>query len=380
MTHDHPLPAARRRPTMKPLPWQRFMFICLAVAGPATGQTPPVQAAADIAQFFTSPGELRDELATHEVLPNLFTGFELIGHSEHEKQVSWAQDNFVDVSGALRWEPRRNIEFSYEATFEFGRPQRDFAGAGCEYSQHCILQEAIVTFSNIAATSWYVTLGHTEVPFGKYVSWFRERPATRFLGETLASEVALGYESQRMDLEFAAFEVNSGPRTFAGKLTFHPLENIDIGLSWTSDLMQSLEIKRVVQEALQPGPGLPSPGIAESAVQGAGTFLSARRDGYTVDIEYIATLDNFEPGLIADGVVKPWTWNLEFAKRLSDRWQIGARLARSSNVPESPDRQYGVVTSFGINRYSAVSVEYLHNHFAGASDQEQVSAALLLRW
>jgi hypothetical protein len=384
MNHEHPLPAAERKPVVRPLSWQRLVPVCLAVAGSAAAQTsPPEPAVTDVARFFTSPRELRDELAVYQVLSRLYTGLQLNGQSDNKKQGSWANDSFLDVTGALRWVPWRFIEFSYEATFEVGRPRRDFVGAGCEYSQRCILQEAIVTVGNLAVTPWYVTLGHTEVPFGKYESHFRANPATRFLGETLASEVALGYDGDRLDLTFAAFEVNSGPRSWAADLTFSPMEDLDIGVFWTSNLTQSLEIKRVIQGALQPGPGIAAPGPGRTEVRevkGAGTFMSLHRGDYTIEFEYIGALDRFEPGLIADGSAKPWAWNLEAVRHLSDRWEIGARLGSSSSVPESPRRQYGVVTSFGINRYTAVSVEYLHNRFARASAQEQISAALLLRW
>lgn len=384
MNHEHPLPPAGRKPVVKPLSWQRLVPICLAVAGPAIAQTsPPAPAVTDVARFFTSPGELRDELAVHQTLPSLYTGLQLNGQSDYRKQGSWTHDDFLDVTGALRWVPLPIIEFSYEATFEFGRPSRDFAGAGCEYSQRCIVQEAIVTIGNVTTRPWYVTLGHTEIPFGKYMSHFREGPATRFLGQTLASEVALGYEGDRLQLTVAAFEVNSGPRSWAADLTFSPMEDLDIGVFWTSDLTQSLEIKRVILDALQPEPGMPVPGPDPTEVRevmGAGTFMSVHRGDYTIGFEYVGALDRFEPGLIAVGSAKPWAWNFEVARRLSDRWQIGARLESSSSVPESPRRQYGVVTSFGINRYSAVSVEYLHNRFTGASNNEQISAALLLRW
>jgi len=382
MNYEHPPPAAERKPVVLPLSRRRLVPICLAVAGSATAQTlPPAPAVTEVAQFFTSPGELRDALAAHEVLPHLYTGLELDGQSDHEKQGSWAHDDFLDVTGALRWAPLSYFQFSYEATFEFGRPRRNFAGAGCEYSQRCIVQEAIVTFGNLAAGPWYVTLGHTEVPFGKYVSHFRENPATRFLGETLASEAALGYDGDLLELTFAAFEVNSGPRSWAANLTLHPVEDLDIGIFWTNDLTQSLEIKRVIQDALAAGTTMSLPGTTEvREVKGAGTFLSLRRGGYTMEFEYIAALDRFDPGSIAAGSVKPRAWNLEVLRNLSERWEIGARLAGSSDVPESARRQYGVVTSFGINQYTAVSVEYLHNRFARVSGQEQVLAALLLRW
>jgi len=384
MNRENLLPDTERKPVALRSPLSWLVPIYLVIAATATAQTlPAAPAATDTARFFTSPGELREALAAHEVLANVYTGLQLNGQSDYKKQVSWVHDDFLDVTGALRWAPWRNFEFSYEATFEFGRPSRDFVGAGCEYSQRCFVQETTVTVSDLAVTPWYITLGHTQVPFGKYMSHFREQPATRFLGETLASEVALGYEGDRLQLTLAAFEVNSGPRSWAADLTFSPMEDLDIGLFLTSDLTQSLEVKRVIQDALQTGPGMPAavPGRTEvREVKGAGTFMSYRRRDTTIVFEYISALDRFEPGLVTAGPAKPWAWNVEVARCLSDRWQIGARVASSSNVPESAHRQYGVTTNFGINRYAAVSVEYLHNRFAGASDQEQISAALLLRW
>jgi hypothetical protein len=320
------------------------------------------------AMFFTSPSELREELAVHEILPRLYAGAELEGFSTYEKQGGPADKNtyFDSITGALRWVPFYGLTGLYEGSYDLHN------------SDGYTVDEATLTLGAVETEPWYVTVGRTALPFGEFNSHFREDPTTQVLGEIQGTEIAGGYETDTFELSFAARAGTdwSPSYSWVGNLTFSPVKDMDAGVFYASDLTQAYEIKKLINSAQDDDPTLHN-----SEVRGTGAFMTLQKNRYSIDFEVIAALDRFEPGLLTASAQRPWAWNFEATVRPLIPWEVGFRLERSSGLPDSPKTQFGTETTYSFGQHAAVSLEYLHGTFgSNGSDRNLVTAGLLIRW
>ena len=337
-----------------------------------TGTTPanPLPAPAIAARFFTSPSELRDELAVHEILPRLYAGVEVEGQSGYAKQGSDASnDTFFDsVTSALRWVPFYGLNVALEGSYDLHN------------SDGFTLDEATVTLGAVPTMPWYLTVGRTNLPFGEFNSHFREDPAIQILGEIQGNEIAGGYDSDQFEVTGAIRHGRSGGNAYSlvGNITFSPVKDMDVGVYWTNDITTSTELKQLNQD--RQDQNLTTSGSG-SAVGGAGTFMSLQKNRYSIDFEYITALKRFDKGFIAANSKRPWAWDLEATVRPLPPWEVGFRLEQSSGVTDSPKFQFGIETSYGFGAHAAISLEYLHGKFdGGASDRNMITAGLVMRW
>jgi hypothetical protein len=320
------------------------------------------------AMFFTNPSKLREELAVHEIATRLYAGAQVEGYTTYEKQGGPADKNtYLDsISGALRWVPFYGLTGLYEGSYDLHN------------SDGYTVDEATLTLGAVETEPWYVTIGRTALPFGEFNSHFREDPTTQVLGEILGTEIAVGYETDTFEFTFAERAGTSWSSSYSwiGNLTFSPIEDTDAGVFWTSDLTKSYEVKKLINNAQANDPTLHN-----SAVRGAGAFMSLQKNRYSIDIEVIAALDRFEPGLLTASAQRPWAWNFEATVNPQIAWEVGFRLERSSGLPDSPETQFGPETTYSFGPHAAVSLEYLHGMFGNNdSDRDLITAGLLLRW
>ena len=205
-------------------------------------EAPPV-----VAGFFTSPSEVRDELAVHEILPRLYAGVEVEGQSNYEDQEnSTKTDTYWDsVTGALRWVPFYGLTLAYEASYDLN-----------DLNEKLSVDEMTVTLGGVTTEPWYVSAGKTNQPFGEYNSHFREDPVTQFLGESVGYQIAGGYDSDWFELTFAARKGDSESQSYSwmSNLTFSPIQDMDMGVYWTSDLTKSTEINVLIHDTQDQNP------------------------------------------------------------------------------------------------------------------------------
>lgn len=322
------------------------------------------------ARFFTSPSELRDELAVHEILPRLYAGVEVEGQSGYVKQGSdSSNDSYFDsVTGALRWVPFYGLNVALEGNYDL------------QNSDGFTLDEATVTLGAVPTVPWYLTVGRTNLPFGEFNSHFREDPAIQILGEIQGNEIAGGYDSDKFEVTAAIRHGRSGSNAYSvvGNVTFSPVQDMDVGVYWTNDITTSVEIKQLNQD--RQDLNLATSG-SRAAVGGAGTFVSLQKNRYSVDFEFVTALKKFDAGFIADDSKRPWAWDLEATIRPTPLWEVGIRLEQSADVTDSPKFQFGIETSYGFGPHAAISVEVLHAKFdGGASDRNMITAGLVMRW
>ena len=336
---------------------------------PATDLSAPPPAPNLRARFFTSPSELRDELAVHEIASRLYAGAQLEAQSDWTRQgKEHTRDTYFDaVTGALRWVPMYGLVGNFEGSYDL------------QASEGFSVEEFTLTLGGVPTEPWYVSVGRTTLPFGEFNSHFREDPSTQILGEMQGDQIAGGYESDQFEFTVAGKRTESGDRknVWVANITFSPLNDMDVGLAWTSDLTQSVEVQQLIKDAHATDPTV----VQSASVHGAGVFMSLQKNTYSVDFEYIAALNAFQSAVEDVAVGKPWAMNLEAAYRPMSQWEIGVRYERSSGLPDSPDTQMGVETSYGFNAHFAMSFEFLHGSFgADASDRNLISVAALLIW
>jgi hypothetical protein len=109
--------------------------------------------------------------------------------------------------------------------------------------------------------------------------------------------------------------------------------------------------------------------------------MSLQKYNYSLDFEYVAALDEFATGLLDDVAVKPRAWNFEATIRPTNLWEVGVRLEGSSGLPDAPERQYGVETSYSFGTHFAARLDFLHAIFAAdAGDRNLITANALMRW
>jgi hypothetical protein len=323
------------------------------------------------ARFFTSPSEIREELATHEIAPRLYFGTEVEGEADYTKQGGASEsDAFADsLVTALRWVPFYGLTGLFEGSYDLN------------HSEGFTVDEATMTLGAVPSEPWYVSIGRTELPFGEFNSHFTEDPTTQVLGEIQGREVAGGYESDRFELTFAARPGDSGSQSYSwiGNMTFSPVQDVDVGVYYASDLSKSFEVHQLIDDARDEDPGLAA---KQSPVKGAGAFMSLQKYNYSVDFECITALEDFNEGFLDDSPQRPWAWNLEATTRPTNLWEVGVRLERSSGLPESPEVQYGVETSYSFGTHAAVRLDYLHGMFASSDldDRDLITATAVLRW
>lgn len=321
------------------------------------------------ARFFTSPAELREELAVHEIASRLYAGAELEAQSDWTRQgKEHARDSYFDaITGALRWVPMYGLVGTFEGSYDL------------QSSEGFSIEEFTLTLGGVPTEPWYVSVGRTTLPFGEFNSHFREDPSTQTLGEMQGDQIAGGYESDRFEFTLAGKRAQPGSRAnvWFANITFSPVNDMDVGVFWTSDLTQSTEIRQLLKEAHAADPTV----IQSAAVHGGGAFMSLQKDTYSIDVEYIAALSSFQPAAEDVAVGKPWAVNFEATYRPTNPWELGLRYEHSSGLPDSPDTQVGVETSYGFNQHFAMSLEFLHGSFgADAPDRNLISIAALVIW
>jgi hypothetical protein len=313
---------------------------------------------------------LRDELAVHEIVHRLYAGLEVEGAASYETQDNRTNhDAYLDsVVGALRWVPFYGLTGAFEGSYDL------------HTSDGFTVDELTMTLGAVPTEPWYITVGRTNLPFGEFNSHFREDPTTQVLGEIQGDQIAAGYETDRLEVTFAVRQGKSGSRSFSwvGNITFSPVKDMDAGVYWTNDLTKAFEIQKLIHDAQAAHPGA-DPNAAP--VAGVGTFMSLQKNRYSIDFEAIAAVDSFAAGLLSESSQRPWAWNFEATLRPRNPWEIGARFEQSSGLPDSPEFQCGVESSYSFGPHAAVSLEYLHGKFAnGVADRDLVTAGLLLRW
>ncbi len=206
--------------------------------------------------------------------------------------------------------------------------------------------------------------GKMYLPFGMFNSFFITDPLTLDLGESNNTAAVFGLEGELWTLKAGVFNGdtdtagdNDNLDSWVAALTLAPMEGLMLGASFISDIAES-DIGLVASEA----------GYA-SSVAGGALFASLGLGRFSLELEYVTALDDFDRALVAmtDAAGEPITdltgrrpaaWNAELAWIPAERWQLGAKVEGADDFQEDVMR-YGAVASHGIFENTVIGLEYL---------------------
>ena len=265
------------------------------------------------------------------------------------------------------------------------------------------LDEGTLTLGGTENFPFFLVGGRFYIPFGMYNSHFITDPLTLELGEIRESSVMVGFANDMFELKAGAFNGDvSQSRTHDTINSFYGCVNVTIppkwlrgvelsgGVSCTNNIADSDNVQDLINPLLG--------GRVDDLVPGFGAWLSASYGVFTLEMEYIGALDDFEAGeLVFDGshVGKrsaPKAWNVELAVSPIERLELAARYGGSDEIRGGidpaiaaaglplqafiPKTQYGAVASYNIWGPITVSLEYLFNIFHNVDKQHIITGQL----
>ena len=245
------------------------------------------------------------------------------------------------------------------------------------------LDEGTITIKTAAGLT--IAVGKMYIPFGSFNSHFISDPETLELGETNETALMFGYTKDMIELSVGLFngnvnEVGDDDKVddYVASLAVTPVEGINFGASYISDISDTDgDITGAAAGA----------GTVTDIVAGYGAFVSASFGPLTIDAEYLAAADNFEPADLdnenGDGTGdgsgdQPVTFNFEVAYAVSDAWEVAVRYEGNEELFDLPETQYGVAAAYGLYENTTLSFEYLTGEFDNLASDEVSSVTAQL--
>ena len=199
-----------------------------------------------------------------------------------------------------------------------------------------------------------IEIGKTTLPFGKYSTNFINDSPIKF-AEIKAKSVIISYKAKNnIDLSLFTYRghaksSNTNRIKWGSTTEFSPSESWKFGVGYLSDLADS--------EDIDLGANISN----ENRVAGISAYSLYKFSNFNLSTEFTSALDGFQE--FEEDRNKPLAWNLEFAHKLSNKFDWALRFAGSRELKDEPYRQYGISGSWQINKKMTLSLEYLENDF-----------------
>jgi hypothetical protein len=255
------------------------------------------------------------------------------------------------------------------------------------------VEEAIVTIGNTEEYPVYCAAGKMYVPFGALLTHFPddpllEAPLTLLLGETLEKALLVGFEQAGFSVSAYGFNGDVDEFGEDNNIESYGVDanfsfddeagfNLLVGGSYISNISDSDGSTEALHEeyadleasALISGAGL------KDYVGGAAGYVHVGFEGFFVDGEYMAALDEFdtEETLTAGGTAevkgqdKPAVWNVEAGYNLDwgKNLEIVLKYAGSDEAEALgyPETRYGLCLNQDLFEDVIVSLGYLYDEF-----------------
>lgn len=224
-----------------------------------------------------------------------------------------------------------------------------------ENKSSLILDEALIEFNSGA---WGWSVGRQMLPFGAYYSTFITGPLLEF-GETSKTSLMIDYDYHNL-IEFsaAAFkgdarQTNAEPRirdwAAALEVKFFD-ERLLMGVSYLSDLADA---DAQLLEDLD--------NLYQRKVAAGSAYAVLQTDLVEISLEGVQATRTFRE--LAADANQPRAWNIEISYYPSPNWQIAARFERSDELPEQPQRRYGIAALWLVYPDVTLAFEYLRADF-----------------
>jgi hypothetical protein len=240
------------------------------------------------------------------------------------------------------------------------------------------LDEAYITLGASESIPYYLVAGRFYEPVGNFESIFISDPMTLELIEMNRTAAMVGYGNDWLDLNVGAlrggvsrgFEVDADGTTnaiddstindFFASARFTPVEQLNCGAYWLSDLMTTYNYGMVGNDiAIQPG---------YEKTGGAGVYANVYLGRYTFDAEFASALNDYDLNGIE---YTPMALHLEASAQIYDGIAVGIKYEFSKDLYSAYDRPllefaekypgqlYGAVVSYAFNEHASVAAEYL---------------------
>ncbi len=218
-----------------------------------------------------------------------------------------------------------------------------------------VLDEAFV---ELKSGHWGLSVGKQTLPFGNYYSHFITSPLLEF-GETHATALLVGYNYNGV-VDVSAFTYKGRARQsnvderindWAAAVEAKTLgDRVLIGASYLSDLADT--DAQLLENFDNQYPRRVGAWSAYAVVR-AGTA--------EVSLEIVRAARAFRA--LAPTADQPRAWNLEIAYYPAETWQVAARIERSAELSNQPERRYGIAATWLAYGVVTMSVEALRSDF-----------------
>ena len=231
---------------------------------------------------------------------------------------------------------------------------------------------------------WYASVGKMDVPFGYYETHFISDSLTQELGETKETALVIGAHRSIFNLAAGVFNGDmdeSGSddhiEDFVGMglLTLRedivPELSLMGGVSYISNIADSDELTEFVKDEFESE-------TIEDHVEGAGAFLSVSyKERYFLEAEWIGALDAFKE----DRNFKPEAWNLEFAFRPIEDFEVALRYGGSENSLDFlPETQIGFAAIYEIYENVSIGLEYQFDEYESDDEVTTITTQLAVEF
>jgi hypothetical protein len=257
------------------------------------------------------------------------------------------------------------------------------------------VDEGFITLVGSEAVPAYLIAGRQYIPFGNFESHFVTDPLTLDLGETNEGAVLAGYRfgGEKYNIAVGAFNgkapkanEDSTISNFVASFTGAPLESLEFGVSYTSNLAAAGGLNDSLTRDLD-GDGTND---VESYVGGWSAFATVSFMKFKLIGEYVGAVGEFEVGEVFDASgtdtqkKQPAAWNLEIGYAITDAWEVAGRYESSSDTDEDvglgqgfAETRYGAVVNWGIFDNTNLAMEYLHSDYKDDFQTEDTFTAQL---
>ncbi len=242
------------------------------------------------------------------------------------------------------------------------------------------MDEGFITLIGTEAMPAYLLAGRQYIPFGNFNSHFISDPTPLILGETNEGALVVGYRfnGEMIDISAGAFngkvkEIGNNDQisNYVAAIVVSPLENLMVGVSYTSNLAAADTLSEVITD--RDGDG-ESNNIARF-VGGWSAFVSiSLRERFKLIGEYAGATETFKAGELYDAGDgknrRPQAWNVELGFAITDAVEIAVRYEGSNDGGDAasgtfllPESQYGAVFNWGLFDNTNLALEYLRGEF-----------------
>ncbi|MCK5841978.1 MAG: LbtU family siderophore porin [Candidatus Sabulitectum sp.] len=265
-----------------------------------------------------------------------------------------------------------NIEFSLNiepVDGVTGNATFKWEGAGVD------VDEATISLHDLLNENFYLETGLKGIPFGVFNSHMVSDPLVKELADAKETVIQLGYSIDMFEVAAGVFNGNidesdadNKPDNFFASAAFVPFAGTSTSISWISDMGEA-----GLEDYFSTLPD----STPYMNVAGIDLGLSSELGLFTVELEYVTALEEWQSHPGSSDPIKPSSWNTEVACSLNDIYGIAVRYEGSSDFPGQPEARYGVAGNFQIRENLSLSLEYLIADFDNNDDDPSTITAKL---